>query len=709
MIAQYVTFGASETVALCVAPPNRATPPEITLEFPSEVGRHPISRKESRRTFAGSARYSMRYRSTLRTAAEMTELRIWLNQLKTQTVALPLWVDACAITAYTNAGAVSLPVHDHPVRYGAEWIIMNADASLYEIVEVSGTSANTIATSATTLNWPAGSVMMPLVFGHLEKDTKLRAITPSRGEVELRFKESSPYERRLNLHTALVGNVGAGVPSHVNEKLWLVHPVWSEVVDLVESDVEWEALGFGREEMASSYTSQPVRRGLEMEFRCKSRKDIAAVETFFADRKGRVSTFFIPTFRNDLQLTANAAIGADELTIAVGEWSDAGRDPHQGDPYIAAIEPIDPRLPHMDQTDSIEPLKIDVVAGGTLELEGVTALAHTSALTRISHLLLVRLVEPQLQWTYGPSGAATTRLKFLELPNEYEAPSTVLDEDVFLYRFVEESKYPRTWLLTSYEESVTLAGGQGDWAGTYTPTWISHGSIRRSCTDPDANKLTIRTGSFSGNPLQLFFPFDLEGRLKLYVGRANAADLTQAVRMLFSGEVAEPNPALTEATCRQFGNLYNRKVPNFILSSIDNQTLFAPANGLDPEDYLTLGNIAFIDGTEVHVSGVAGLNPDDWYKHGWLEIGTTPTTFQSRAILDSDPIVDGVKLILDRPLLRGAAIGNPVTLYPGYNGSIDQLEENFGARNLFGGHPYVPDTPPNIKGVKAKDPAGGKK
>lgn len=715
MIAQYITLGA-ETVALCVARPNlEKSRPQLDLKFPSDVGRHPISKRESRRTFARSARYAMRYIATLRTADEATEMAIWLAQLKRQTVAIPLWLDGCVMTAAHGVGATAIAVHDHPVRSGFEWIIANSDFSVYEIVHVPiwGPSGKYISNiSPLTLNWPAGSVMYPLVFGRLERETKMQRITPSRVDVEIRFKESSPYARRLNAYPVAIGNVGPGVPSHPNHKLWLVHPVWSQVVNLTDNRVDWqEALGFGREDQASSYESQPVERGLEMEFRCAHRKDIAAIETFFADRKGRVSTFFIATGNNDLELNADVAPGATTLFVKIGEYSDDTRIPHQGDPYIAAVEPIDPRYPHMDQTDSIEPLKIDTVSGGVLTLDNdpplpaaVVALPHTKARTRLSFCMLVRLVEPELKWSYGKNGVATTRLKFLELPNEYEAPSAVLPEEAWLYYFVEETPYPRSWLYTSYEEAHTRTV---DWVGTYTPAQISHGSLRRSL-DLGANKLTIRTGNIADSPLRLFFPYDLEGKLRLYVLWVNVNNPAQPAVVMFSGEVSEPNPDLTEATCKQFGNLERRKVPNFILSGVDNFGLFSRASGINRATYKVTGLITAINGSTVEV-GAGGDKADDWFNGGELEMGTTPTTYQSRPILDSDPIVGGVRLVLDRPLLRGAAVGNSVDIYPGYDGTIGQRETKFGDRGGHGGHAYVADTPPNIKGVKAKEPSGGKK
>src|SRR5207248_3025394 len=135
MVAQFITLNG-ETIALCLAQPNRATEPEITASLPTDIAWHPIAKDESRRVFAGAARYQQKYKTTLRTAADCTEFRMWLNRLKSELVAVPLWSDRCRLAQAATggpAGDASLALDDHPARFGAEWIIVDADS--FEIVQ----------------------------------------------------------------------------------------------------------------------------------------------------------------------------------------------------------------------------------------------------------------------------------------------------------------------------------------------------------------------------------------------------------------------------------------------------------------------------------------------------------------------------------------------------------------------------------------------
>ena len=83
MTAKFIDY-AGENIALILARPNRRTHPKLSLSFPTDVTAHPLSKTESRRTFSRSARYTTEYLMTLRTAEEANELRMLLNQLKTQ-------------------------------------------------------------------------------------------------------------------------------------------------------------------------------------------------------------------------------------------------------------------------------------------------------------------------------------------------------------------------------------------------------------------------------------------------------------------------------------------------------------------------------------------------------------------------------------------------------------------------------------------------
>lgn len=706
MIAQFINYTGilgAETIGLCLVQPNRVQQPKKTLSFPSDVSRLAPSKKESRRTFANSARYQTTYLATLRTAADLTEFRLFLNQLKTQTVAVPLWDDGCQLTAAANIAALTLATDQHPACSGAEWIIVSPDFLTYEIVTTDTIGANTVHVPAGIANnWPIGSLLYPLLFGRLVDRPELDDITPSRGTFPLTFKEDSPYARRLNQWNATIATVGAQVTQTGLSALplWTLEPRWERVLDRTEIDTIFEEIGFTRQEATRDF-GYPVARGIEAEFWCKGRDQIAFLEKIFADRRGAVSTFMYPTWRRDLELTADLPISGHvrQINIAASEYSDATRTAHPGDPYIAIIESVSGQA-----LAGVDPHQIATVAGGVLTTVADIVQAHSKGAARISQLMLVRLLDSQMELTYITPLRATCRLKFIEMPHEYVNPAPTLERDVFLFQFVESSRFPQTFRFTSYEDVFVDSD-----ANSWTPASFAWSNANRSL-DPGNCTFEIHSADFSGNPLKKFFPKRLEGPLQCAVYRANAANPSQPKRYMFSGTVSEVSMKFDKASVKRYSREPDLKVPKQLFSQLDNWTTLDPALQIDESTIKVSGVIYAIAGTQVDVtsSTAFGKAADYFANGGRVELGTNYSTVETRSVLHSEPLApDKVRLILDDGLYKND-VGANIDIYPGYDGTIDQLDTKYGARANHGGHPYVPAFDPGVRAVQSKDASGGK-
>lgn len=695
MIAGFISYN-SETLALLLAPPDWSTAVKIDLELPADVDRNQVSARESRRTFAQSARYSMTYRAGLASSSESTELRIYLARLKGETVAVPLWTDGVPLSAALAAGATVIPVDDQPVRYGAEWIILSEDLATFEIVVTNTVTSSSITLTTGTANaWPTGTLMFPLMFGKLIERPKIEAITDEHLEADLKVQENSPFARRLNPFGGAIPTVGASIPAFSTVPLWNVQPNWSRPIDWSEVDVLYQSIGFGRQEQQRVYP-QATRRGQELEFYQSGRENLAKIERLFVDRRAMVRPFMLPTFRGDLRLAADVSIGASSLTIEANEFTDPARTVQPGDPYIALIDDA-----------GIDPCKITIPNTSTLSLVGSTATqAHAKDSTIVSHLLYARFADKKLSWSYLTDGKATTRIKFAELSSEYLAPPAALPEPVYLFIFTELLPTPQISRFTSYENTVVIASGA--YAGTYTPAPFSFGSVKTGLK-LDKEELELQSFQFSGNPISRFFPFAFDGTLTVDVLEANALDLTAAIAVRFSGEVWETNQSY-KTKCLAFGQFFERKFPRFLLSVSDNYTQFTAPTHLSANGFKVTGTIASMSSANRTVdvtSATANSKATDYFAAGWLELGSG-AGFERRSILHSVAITGGVRLTLDRPLLK-AAVAASIDLYPGYDGTIEQCESRFSNRINFGGHRYVPDTNPAVRAVKAKQASGGKK
>jgi hypothetical protein len=280
--------------------------------------------------------------------------------------------------------------------------------------------------------------------------------------------------------------------------------------------------------------------------------------------------------------------------------------------------------------------------------------------------------------------------------------------------FTEQQKYPRSWLFTSYEDSITLPVGQGQFAGTYAPADLSFEQLTKTL-DLANQKFTIKAGApFANNPLALFWPYQLEGPLKLYIIEGNFADLTEPVKVRFSGFVTTPTSNLMQAEVKFLSKAADLTVPRSQLMTVDNFDVFDGRPGaLDPAAYKITGTITAITDTTITIASAPAntlITADaTYFNAGKLEIGTTAATFEGRAIVSAIAVTGGVQLTIDRPLIKTTATGGNADIYPGYDGSYDQLQSRFGAGIIHGGFPNIPDTPPNIKAVKAEAVSGGKK
>jgi hypothetical protein len=685
----------SETIALCLTPPDWAREVKVELNIPTDVAKG-ISARESRRSFAQSARYTLEYQLDSADAKASTEMRIGLQRLKGETVAVPMWTDQCELSAAKNAGSTVLQkTADMPVRYGAEWILLNDAGTVFEIVVVTAIDATEIHLAAgTAFAWPANTLIFPLLFGRLSERPKFEGITDEILEGTVKFQENSPFARRLNPTAGAIPTVGANITAFSAMKLFAVQPNWDKPIDTTEVDILYRTIGFGRTDARQVY-DQPVRRGSEFGFLQGARSDIAAIERFFVDRRGTTRVFMMPTWRGDLRLTQDLPIGGDAqlITVEASEYSDATRPAQPGDPYIALIS----------DTATIDPHKVLTVDEDGLHTQVAVSAAHQYARTIVSHLMLGRFAEAKLSWNYTTDGLASTRLKFIETPDEYATPNSVLPEPVFLYRFTEQLGTPQYWRFTSYENQFVLG------SETFVPGPFSHGSIRAS-TKLDQEKIDLMSFNFSGNPLAKFLPFSLEAALALDILEADELDPGATPRTVFTGEVWDLDPKGDEwkSLCLVFGRNLEKQFPNFFIQKVCNYAIYSPVPrcGVDKNAFKTTGNILSLAGAEIHV-GAGNSAAVDYFATGFLETGAA-AAFERRTILHSEPITGGIKLILSRPLLK-AVVGQALNMFPGCNGAIETCITRFNNLRRFGGHAYVKNTNPSIKAMEAKQVSGGKK
>ena len=204
---EFITYN-SEAVALFLAPPNWDQPVTLEINGPFSANTVAVSAQTSRRQFAKTARYALEYYVSTPIPTSLsddvvfsTNLRLWLQRLKGEMVAVPLWTDGVEISAPVTAGNTSFSKTSvNPAQSGAEWIVVSPDNSIYEILVVNAIASGTIGVNSpgAALNWPAGTMMFPLLFGQVISRPKFDAETDEILTDKIKFQENSPFGRAID-------------------------------------------------------------------------------------------------------------------------------------------------------------------------------------------------------------------------------------------------------------------------------------------------------------------------------------------------------------------------------------------------------------------------------------------------------------------------------------------------------------------------------
>jgi hypothetical protein len=690
---------AGDTLALFAPPCDWSAPMKLTVTLPSDATPS-ILKNESRRVFATSQRYDMEFKVTTDNAADSNDIRAWINRLKVETVAVPLYMDEIQLAAPVNPGDVSLAISGElPARYGAEWIILADDGSAFEIVIVTSLSPSTatIGTPGTEFAWPGGTALYPLAFGYLAELPVLDLISDEAFSATFKFHENSAFARQLSPRFLPPDLVGSHVPDFALFKLWTLEPDFVELHDWTESDILYHRIPptISRQEQAYAYQNWN-RRGLEMQFTCQSRDEIAAVEYFLNDRQGIAQPFFIPTHRGDLRLAADVAKGAATFQIEESRYEIASYDSQPWNAFLCFIDLLD------GQPSDPFPQRITNVNETTIKPQVPVGEDHSAADTIVSFLMLVRFLEPVIEWEYDADNLAKVRIKFIELPSEYTTPAPVISPPAYLYRFTEQTPTPNEFFFTSYETARTYSGK------TYLPAPFSHDKITAKKDLTDDVTLTSWGGSFVGNPLAKWLPFTLNAIMTLTITRVNSSNPGDGkARVLFFGDIMSVDMTGPDWTAqiKFFGRRLDRNFPRFDFQQPDNFTIFTAPTQLADTTFKKTGTIASMSGFTVTASPINFAT--DWFSNGRLETGTG-ANFERRSILKSTAAGSLQTLTLDRPLIF-AVVGQAVTIWPGYDQTRDQCQIKFNNNVNFGGHPYMPLTNPTIKTIDIQTPTGGKK
>lgn len=311
------------------------------------------------------------------------------------------------------------------------------------------------------------------------------------------------------------------------------------------------------------------------------------------------------------------------------------------------------------------------------------------ATAQAPHTTKVRFESNVLKLEFISAGDATVRAGFVQLP--WEVAGTVGETPqqtprIFLYQFTYAVPGPVVWRFTNCWRPLARAGD-----GTYTPAPMEHKELGAGL-DLQSENLSLESFLFDGNPLALFNPNVLEGRLWLRVYEVESAtlDTSTAVLRWYGAIPSAPQTGrLISAEGEWLGGILDRELPAVRIGPKCNTWLFSSRCGHSKAAFAKNGTLASSAGNVVTVSIADGAAANT-YVPGKLELGSG-LAYESRTIVASAPVVGGQQLTLDRPL-RQAASGQAVTYYRGCDLSLASCKalDAAGWRARFRGHPFVP-------------------
>jgi uncharacterized phage protein (TIGR02218 family) len=668
----------SETVYLLPYQPNWDDAHVLTPSINSEVVKS-SGGIERRQAFAASLLSDYSFRLQLY-GTENTAFRVALQTLGKTRVLCPFWPSAQTSAAITP-----------PAFTTGLWLIAQGDISEWEVNETGVASAFTPDDTA---------FRVPLMLGIFSKPIDPDDDTSDEIDVKITFREGGDADYALT-PTETDGTAGPTLPNSEIPKIFPLSPNWSKqpesggaTVDITRSNI-----GFGREQASTFYpqaSSRPISLGVTAETSAQA----AALVSFFAKRQGIVEPFWLPGVLKECALTTatngvSAVLHVDDVSaLGDNEW-------------IALLKIADDSLElfHIESRD---------VGAKTITLNAAPA-AHTASSVRIVSAIVARFKKPSFGISFITPEVADAAVSFIEVPTEYEAQADevigvthgALPRVAFLYKFTRN--YPGgtiTDRFTSYERPIVIGGSE-----TYAKdkdTFIEHGDINDTL-DPERTTVALTSRVFSGNPLLLLLPNQLEGNLYLEILECFPDEDGEAAtaNSLFYGTVSRPQftgPKIKAEVAHILRDL-GRAVPRWTVQPTCNYEVFSAACSKDPTGFTFDVEVLAISGNELTVD--LASDPDYFsFGRAWFGSGST---YQGRSIYASAASGPWTIITVDNPFSSSVVVGGTIKIRAGCDKLYATCSGKFENAPSFGGAPFVPVGNPSLVKIVQNETEGGKK
>lgn len=672
--------------------PSWTEPVELTAELPAHA-EGGVTQREARTPLADTLRLGLRYNCLLDDEA-VPAFRNALQALTTERILCPLW------PALIEAGSTPIVL-----------------ASYYVCIDDSG-DAPEIKTHA---ELPFSRDAYPLLIGRFERRPSLRQPAGDLAVADISFIENDAWSITPPLPLGGIerdDDTGAVIysddyPQLNGRLLFPFRPNWSNAPGTdVDVALQRANIGAGRT-TADQYFAQPAIRGAKQFFTLDAAEPWQLL-AFFLNCGGVQKSFWLPSGIADAKLTA--AVAAVDTTLTVEDSSTVG----------------DNRFLLIDDLSIRTPVQVSSLPSGTsLQLTAPVGNAYGAG-DRLESLMLARFKTTRLTFRFNAGDLAGAAIEFRELPWEDETVAGetegttigALPVSAYLYEFLIDYGDAQTYFrFTDFERDLSYS------SNTFTARpsalakdacWIEHGPIVET-DNLQRQEVSLKSRRFSGNPLNLFLPLQLEWPLQLDIYEVTISNgaIVSAERV-FSGEVddAKYAPPLITARASSLGALFERNIPIELIQPGCNATLFDNRCALLRADWKWTGLVTSYDSatgalvlnTVTRVLADAIALASGRFAGGMLIAGSGSTA-QRRMIAGNTALVGSdITLTVATPFTTAPSVGSTITFHPGCPGRYQ--EDCIGFFNngpRFRGFPFMPLANPSFANIRETQSTGGKK
>lgn len=352
---------------------------------------------------------AMEFGAVCVTAREAQLVQSLIFGAQAQAVAVPMWQYASELTANVNINdtAIITKVSLTNVPYLAGgYALVWQDAFTWELFSVVSASGFTITTSDLALAfWDRNKTLVyPVRLARLETRVPTDRLTSRASRARLRFLVENGQDEIV---TAIVTVAfGFDVLETQTDRVRGIGDQYLRSAYLLDN-------GTGIRAADATFPAPAIAR--DMTWVAFTRAEVKALRAFIDARKGRAVPFWMPSWDDDMTLTAPVSAGVNVFTV-------------QSMGYAANVFPAGPAHRYIYLLDGTT-ARFGKVTGAVDNGDGtetITLLNNLTAdispaTTQISFLRLCRLDSDDVDIEWITGGIATARLSIVELPAEVPA------------------------------------------------------------------------------------------------------------------------------------------------------------------------------------------------------------------------------------------------------------------------------------------------